>query len=111
MFSEHDRIVGNLRRYDTKSFDKILKEIPELEKVESYYFYLSLFIVRLLQKVLHLPIDPEHKVTTGWEHSENGLLTKFVAGCLNLDFNIHKYLAKIGIRLPGLSLLVICRKK
>ena len=111
LFSEHDRIVGNLRRYDVKSFDKVLKQVPELEKETEYHFYNSLFMVRLAQKVFRMEIDPEHKVTTGWEHSEKSLVTKVVTACLNLDFAVNRLLAGAHVHLPGLSLLVICRKK
>ena len=111
LYSEHDVIVKNLRRYDRKSFGKIIGGISELEVVEAHYFYFSLLCVRWIQKTLHMRIDPEHKVTTGWKLGEKSLLTKLVTGCLNLDFVIVRILSRIKIFLPGLSLLVVCRKK
>lgn len=111
LFSDHDVNVKNLRRYSRKSFAGVLEKIPELEKVEDHYFYTSLFLVRFVQKILRLPIDPDHKVTAYWEHSENSLTTRFFETCLSLDFTVNRVFSKIGIRFPGLSLLVICRKK
>lgn len=110
LFSDHDVIVRNLRRYSRKSFFEVIHKVPGLKIVEHYNFYTVLFLVRFFQKFLHLPIDKEHKVTTGWRFKENGLITGFVKGCLNLDFAVNRVFSKIGIRLPGLSMLVVCRK-
>lgn len=110
LFSDYDIIVKNLRRYDRKTFSSVLDKIAELQKVEEHYFYSSLFVVRFMQKMLHLPIDPEHKCTAGWKYAEDHIVTRFFTNCLNLDFLLNALLNKIGIRLPGLSLLVICKK-
>lgn len=110
LFSDYDVNVRNLRRYDRKSFTDVLKKIPELEKVEEFYFYTSLFLVRFHHKMFHLPIDPEHKVTANWKYAENGFVTKLLTGCLNLDFLVNRFLSKHKINLPGLSLCVISRK-
>lgn len=110
LFSDHDRNVKNLRRYSRKSFSEVLQKVPELEKTEDFNFYTSLFTVRLTQKILHLPIDPEHKVTAYWKYSKKNLLTFIPAACLSLDFKFNRMLSKIGIRLPGLSMLVVCKR-
>lgn len=110
LFSDHDIHVKNLRRYSSKTFGEVLRQIPELKKVEEYNFYTSLFMVRFLQKMLHLPIDPDQKVTAYWQYGEKSIVTKFLTGCLNLDFKVNKILSRAGIRLPGLSMLVVCRK-
>lgn len=111
LYSEHDVIVKNLRRYDRKSFGKMIGGISGLKVVEQHYFYFSLLCVRWIQKALHMKIDPEHKVTTGWSFGEKSLVTKLVTGCLNLDFMIGRALSRHKIFLPGLSLLVVCKKK
>lgn len=110
LFSDHDVNVRNLRRYSRKSFFEVVHRVPGLKIIEDYNFYTSLFIVRFIQKFLHLPIDKKHKVTTGWRFNEKGLITRFVKGCLNLDYAVNRTLSKIGIRLPGLSMLVVCKK-
>lgn len=110
LFSDYDINIKNLRRYSRKSFNSILKEIPELEMVEEYYFYTSLFLVRFIQKIFHIPIDPDHKFTAHWNYPENSWITRFLTACLNLDFAVNKTLSKTGIRFPGLSMMVICRK-
>lgn len=111
LFSQHDIIVKNLRRYDRKSFGQIINKTPRVKIVEEHYFYFSLLCVRYLQKSLHLSIDPKQKVTTGWKFNEKNLITKVVSGILTLDFEIGHFLSKHGICLPGLSLFVVCRKE
>ena len=110
LFSDYDINIKNLRRYSIKSFDSVLDKVKELEKIEEYYFYSSLFLVRFIQKILRLPIDPDHKFTANWKYSKNSLITRFFVACLNLDFTINRLFSKIGIRFPGLSMLVICKK-
>lgn len=110
IFSEHDRIVKNLRRYDRKSFGRLIASVPELKIVESQYFYTSLFFVRYLQVHLKLRIDKQRKVTSHWKYSEKSLITKCLVGILNADFEINRALSRMGITMPGLSLLVVCRK-
>lgn len=110
LFSEHDVIVKNLRRYDRGDFHALLKKVGGLSIVREHYFYTSLFLVRLMQKLLRLRIDPEHKVTTGWPYARKHPVTVLVQAILDLDYMIHRYLGTHNILLPGLSLLVICRK-
>lgn len=111
LFSDYDINIKNLRRYNRKSFATMLKEIPELEIIEEYYFYTSLFLVRLIQKFLHIPIDPDHKFTANWGYGEDTWITRLLTACLNLDFSINKMLGRLGIYFPGLSMIAICRKK
>lgn len=111
VFSEHDRIVGNLRRYNVRGFRKLAAAVPGLEVVECQYFYTCLLLIRYLQVRLHLRIDRERKVTSGWKYSERNPLTRCMVWFLNIDFAVNRALSKIGIRLPGLSLLVVCRKE
>lgn len=110
LFSDYDIKIKNLRRYSRKSFSEVLNKIPELKKVEEHNFYFSLFTVRFAQKMLHLPIDPECKFTAGWKFNQKNLITRFLVAILNLDFGICRLLSKSGIRIPGLSMLVVCRK-
>lgn len=110
LFSDYDINIRNLRRYSSKSFAEVLSKVPELEKIEEHNFYLSLFMVRGIQKLLHLPIDPNHNFTANWKYPKNHALTMVLTGILDLDYIVCKFLSRIGIKLPGLSMLVICKK-
>lgn len=111
IFSEYDHIVKNLRRYDRKGFESLAAKVPGLKIMESHYFYTSLFLVRYLQVRLKLPIDKNRNVTSHWKFSERGFITWCIVKILDADFWINRTLSKIGITLPGLSLLVVCRKQ
>ena len=104
LFSDHDRHVGNLRRYDRKAIERLISEIDGLEIVFSRHFYYSLYLVRRFQVLTKAKIDPDQKVTTGWKHKETGLVTKLVEGILNIDYLLGKHL-------PGLSLMIVCKRK
>ena len=110
LFSDYDVNIKNLRRYDRKTFAKVWEQIPGLRREEEYYFYTSLFMVRFVQKFLRLPIDPNHNFTANWKYSEKGLITGLLTVCLNIDFAMNKGLSRLGIYLPGLSMLTVLRK-
>lgn len=110
IFSEYDHIVANLRRYDRKDFCSMIAGIPEMEMVECHYFYTSLFLIRLIQVKLKLAIDKERKVTSHWKYTQRNIVTGLLVLCLNIDFCVNRALHKIGIHLPGLSLLAVCKK-
>lgn len=110
LFSDYDVNIKNLRRYSRKTFRNVIKEVGGLEILEEYNFYTSLFLVRFLQKYLRLPIDPKHEFTAHWKYDKNHFMTRFLTGCLNFDYRVNELLGRIGIRLPGLSMIVVCRK-
>lgn len=111
LFSNHDINVGNLRRYDISDVKEMFEKLPDIELVDYRHFYFSLYIVRWFQVKTKAVVDPEAKVTTGWKHKENSFITKILVGILNLDFLFGKLIKNSGADLPGLSLLVVARKK
>ncbi|MCR5289212.1 MAG: hypothetical protein K6E51_04390 [Treponema sp.] len=108
LYSKHDEIVGNLRRYSITDFKKLINKIDGLSIESWHYFYFSLFCIRYIQKKCKWNIDPSHKVTTGWKYPEKNLVTKLTVCILNLDYFICRMLK--FFHFPGLSLLVICKK-
>lgn len=88
----------------------MIDKIPELEIVEEHEFCFSLLMVHFVQKILRLPINPEHKVTAYWKFSQKHLLTLIPAVCLDLDFVFSRMFSRIGITSPGLSMLVVCKR-
>lgn len=84
--------------------------VPDLEMVESHYFYISLFVTCYLQVCMKMQIDKNRKVTSHWKYSEKSFVTPNIAWILNVDFAMNRMFCKIELRLPGLSLLVVCRK-
>jgi len=108
LFSDYDLLIKNLRRYSRGSFRKVVEQVPGLKIVRSHNFYTLLFIIRLLEKICRKTYDPEQYLTVMWQHKEESLKSRCLTALLNMDFFINKTLAKVGIRLPGLSMLVVC---
>jgi SAM-dependent methyltransferase len=107
LFSAHDARARHFRRYNRKQLLELLKHSGiKIEKC--HYFYTSLFLARLIfmfrkDKFTGNEID--------WKYSEKNILTFIVRMALDMDFWVNKALDKIGIHLPGLSLMALCRKK
>jgi len=106
LFSAHDVKALHYRRYNRKQLLALLKH-NEVKTKKCHYFYTSLFLVRLAS------IFKKKKFTgydMGWKYSERNIITIIVKAILDMDFCINKMLDKIGIHLPGLSLIAVCRK-
>jgi hypothetical protein len=112
LFSPHDEFLRHYRRYTVSGLAKLAFQ-HGLEPVEKFYFYTGPLIVRFLEVVLHrLGLKREFtRVVSEWRHRETSLISRAYTGMLNLDFRINRFLGKLGILLPGLSVCLLCRKK
>lgn len=110
LFSSHDVFLKHYRRYSRSRLLKVLRRHP-LKIERSHYFYTSLFALRLLGALIEKIKPKSENVGIGsWGHKENGLVTVSIKTVLNLDFFVNRLLNRIGITLPGLSVLAICKK-
>ena len=103
LYSLHDRELRHYRRYEHARLRRLVSKSGLVEERWSY-FYFSLIIARLLtmNKTENL---------SGWDHPADSIKTRFVTAVLNLDFDVLIFLSKLGLHLPGLSLLSVCRLK
>jgi len=108
LFSAHDVKNLHFRRYNRKQLLKILKQ-EGITVERCHYFYTSLFIMRLLFTLRKKEFSGNS--SDKWKYPEKHILTVILKTILNLDFTVNKILDKFFIRLPGLSLFAICRKK
>lgn len=107
LFSVHDQNLGHYRRYNLKQLNALLTPLS-LQMEHRGYFFNSLLPVRFLQKQI------EKKDTRGSQESIHNwkggsLLTRFLTGWFWTEFKITWYLARLGIRIPGLTCYCICR--
>jgi hypothetical protein len=104
--------LKHFRRYSITSAEKILEK-HGLSIVASFYFYTSLFIVRSLELLLYrIGIKREFaKTVSKWRFNEKSFISRMVVFVLNCDFKINILLQKENIKLPGLSIGVLCIKK
>jgi SAM-dependent methyltransferase len=111
LFSSHDVFLKHFRRYNRKQLLCLLS-INGIYVEQCYYFFSILFIMRCLSLLIEKIFKNKERKNIGvgrWEYSEKSLITRFLVFILNIDFLLNKLLNKIFFRLPGLSLLAICK--
>ena len=109
LFSEHDTFLKHYRRYSKKELLTLINS-QNLRVEECRYFYASLFFARL-PALLRKKGKKKQTGAGEWRFSEKHLATRTVYAALNIDFFIGGIFAKLGVTLPGLSLLAVCRKQ
>lgn len=109
LFSQHDINLGHFRRYNLKSLKALLEPLS-LKIVHSGYCFNSLLAIRRLQINREKKKGPG-KTTTEGIHNWNGgrFLTQIITSLLWIEFKISWYLARIGIKIPGLTCYCICK--
>ena len=81
-----------------------------LKEVKSGYFFFSLLIPRVIQKLIETPSN-EDKVEGIGNWNKGKLVTNMYKSILTFDYYFTKILSKIGIHLPGLSTYIVCKKE
>jgi len=104
IYSDHDILVGNKRRYGRGEIREIIESLDKVRIVKEKRFYFSLYVYRKIQLLFGLRINP--KITTGWEYKEDSCVTKMVYNVLNCDY---KLFGSLGFQ--GLSLLLVLQKQ
>ncbi|MDH5542382.1 MAG: class I SAM-dependent methyltransferase [Nitrospinota bacterium] len=115
LFSEHDRFLNHFRRYTLHSLREEIKRVTaSVETAESCYFYFSLFVFRSLGVMLHRMLKlnkQENRGAGDWRYSEKHPVTMIIRFILNIDFRLARIMGRLGVKIPGLSLCMVCRKK
>ena len=115
LFSEHDRFLNHFRRYTLHSLKVEIESVTaSIEIMENYYFYFSLFVFRSLGVMLHRMFTLNKLVNRGagdWRYGERHPVTMIIRFILNIDFRLARIMGSLGVKIPGLSLCMVCRKK
>ncbi len=107
VFSVHDKNLGHYRRYNLKQLKQLLA-LLSLRMHESGYFFNGLLPLRLLQKLFQRKEQtPETDSIHNWKGGS--LITRLISTCFWIEFKITWYLARLGIKIPGLTCYCICR--
>ena len=121
LFSNHDRNLRHFRRYRLGSVTRLIDPaLGSFEVCEGFYFFHSLFFIRLIQKIVEKMArffglakrpDPESfKSINQWKYAEHHPVTRSLGVILGLDAFLCQWMARFGIKLPGLSLCIVIRK-
>lgn len=109
LFCSHDRFLGHYRRYSGTTLRELFRR-AQLRCEERGYLFTSLLPVRVLQvlreRVAGSSDAPTDLATWGGGPAK----ARTLAAMLTLDGRMSLALARIGIRIPGLSNFAVCRK-
>jgi hypothetical protein len=111
LFSSHDLFLGHFRRYSLKQLIALIHNLG-YECLNSGYMFFSLIPIRLISlfyEKLNFQKDRKKKGVGNWKQGK--MVTKIIELFLYLDNRISLSLNKIGIKLPGLTSWVLCRKQ
>jgi SAM-dependent methyltransferase len=106
IYGQHDINLGHFRRYHLESLEK-LATTTGLKIISSGYLFTSLLIPKYLICTI-LKINPYAKGIGQWDGGR--LLTWTLEVLLNIDNSLLLFLARFGIKLPGLSGWILCEK-
>jgi hypothetical protein len=110
LFSSHDTFMSHYRRYSKKALYGLLDDCG-LETIHSGSLFGGLLAVRSLQKLGEAIMgEPKESVgLAGWRGGQGS--ASFVSSVLSAEGASMIALAKLGIRLPGLSLWALARQR
>lgn len=105
LFSNHDLYLQHFRRYDRSRLANHLHQAG-FEVQQTGYFFLSLFLLRAVQKRTQRRGKIENEKGVGL-YRTRGKLDQLFARSLYADFLFGKFFRSMGIHFPGLSCFAI----
>lgn len=127
LFSSHDFNLKHFRRYRISEVKALISNPEEFSFDERFYFFHSLFFVRSIEKAVNSvktiiakinakfgnnkSNSDSFKSINQWQFAEHHPFTSSLGTMLTLDAKICRFLAKLKIRLPGLSLCIVIERK
>jgi trans-aconitate methyltransferase len=111
LFCSHDHFLGHYRRYTNKTLLSTIEECG-FEKIRLGYFFFSLVPPRILQVIREKISKPslEHETTGLVEWNKGAGITGMIKSILYFDYKFTNALSRIGIKFPGLSNYILCKK-
>lgn len=114
LYCNRDKWLGHYRRYSRKMLIERAQQsglyiANNNSNNSGYFFFLPLFL-RLIQKLMDSKSSKQDEKGIGnWNGGK--LVTSIYKNLLLCDFYVSRFLFNIGIKLPGLSTYLICRKQ
>ncbi len=112
LFSSHDVFLKHYRRYHREQLLQLLRS-HKIVIERCHYFFTVLFFIRFISLAIKKTGLASKKADVGigsWRHGAKSIVTRSLLLALNGDFVMNRLLNGIGVWVPGLSLLAICRK-
>ena len=102
LFSEHDQFLGHYRRYTRRQL--LATNNTMFTPHENGYLFVSLALVRLVQRLLPQNRDTDQQGVGSWTSGKP--FTKLVTALLSIDALTSTALRQLRIHLPGLTVWV-----
>ena len=114
LFSRHDTNLRHFRRYSFGMLKNLIENESHFKIAENFYFFHSLFIVRLFEKAYEKMMPTpragkKFKSINQWQFAEHHPVTKSLGRVLGTDAFLCRLLAKMKVKVPGLSLCVVIK--
>lgn len=111
LFSKHDEFLKHYRRYSRYAINNLI-EMVGLKKISDGYLFSSLLIPRMIDCCLEKIMPGKNKNIVGIGSWTRGpFLTNIIKMFLDIDNQLLFQLKKLGIKIPGLSIWAVCRKR
>jgi len=111
LYSPHDVYLAHFRRYGRKQLARLIKD-SNLICIRSGYLFLSLLPIRLAEVLWERITDGERERTRGIGGWSSGKLVTLVASAiLRCENRLSMFLNSLGLRIPGLTVWAVCRKR
>lgn len=111
LFTDHDLFLGHYRRYTNSSIENAVNQAG-MKSLKKGYFFSSLLLPRYLEKIIQnrkTKKEMEGTGLTSW--NKNKFITKSLQTILLVDFRITYFFSRAGLKLPGLSNYLLCKKR
>ncbi len=110
LFTTHDHILEHYRRYSNRTLRRRLSAAGYTTTFERYFFMTLIppRIIQLVKERLSAPTMTSVSDLAAWKGGS--VMTSLIKNVLVMDYKLGGLFKKIGIRLPGLSNLAICRR-
>lgn len=109
LFTEHDRKLNHFRRYNLSKLTKTVSQAG-LSTIDSGYFFASLLLPRVLQMLFPRPETSQKDIAEINDWNSGKTLTNILKYILVSDAALCNRLAKLKIKIPGLSCYLLCQK-
>jgi SAM-dependent methyltransferase len=111
LFSHHDEFLAHFRRYTRKQLVRLVRD-SNLFCIRSGYLFLSLLPIRIIEVLRERITDGGReriRGVGGWPSGK--LLTLAAATILRCENRLSMFLNSLGVRIPGLTVWAVCRKR
>lgn len=111
LFSSHDMFLKHHRRYNLKALHSLFAE-TNIECLFSGFLFSSLIPIRLMLLCYERYFNVKNRFNKGVGNWNYGSIpTRVIELVLTIENNFLIILARMGIKLPGLTIWAICKKQ